>query len=183
MAKVLVFLADGFEEVEALSPVDLLRRASVDVEVVSISDELCVTGARKIKVLADRKLSDADFENAKMLVLPGGMPGTINLEKCDPLMKKVDQFVNEGKYVAAICAAPTILGHRGLLRDKNACCYPGMQDQLEGANVSYEEVTVDNNIITSRGMGTAANFALKLVELMVDKATAENLAKAVVYQQ
>ena len=181
MAKVLVFLANGFEEIEALTPVDLLRRAGVDVEVVSITDNLNVTGARKINVVADKIMSEVSFENADMIVLPGGMPGTKNLEACEELMNRVDSFISLNKFVAAICAAPTILGHKGILNGKKACCYPGMQDELVGAEVSFDEVVVDGNIITSRGMGTAAAFGLKLVELMTDKPTADNLAKAVVY--
>lgn len=183
MKKVLVFLAEGFEEIEALTPVDLLRRASVDVELVSINDVKIVIGARGIEVVADKTISEADFDSADMIVLPGGMPGTINLENCSALMNQVDQFISKEKYVGAICAAPTILGHKGYLKGKKACCYPGMQDQLAGAMVVYDEVAVDKNIITSRGMGTAAAFALKLVELLVDEKAAENLGKAVVYKQ
>lgn len=182
MARVNVFLADGFEEIEALTVVDLLRRVAVDVNTVSITNNKHVTGARKIEVVADTTIDDVDFASGEMIVLPGGMPGTKNLEACETLMSQVDDYASSNRYVAAICAAPTILGHRSLLVGKKACCYPGMQGELDGAEVTFDEVTVDDKIITSRGLGTAVAFALKLVEILVDEQAAKELGKTVVYQ-
>lgn len=181
MKKVLIFLAEGCEEIEALTVVDLLRRAKVDISCVSISDSIEVTGSHAIKIIADTTIDKADFENADMLVLPGGMPGTLNLEACSPLMAQVKSFDEKGKYIAAICAAPTVFGRAGLLVGKKACCYPGKEDDLKGAEVSFDSVCVDKNIITSRGMGTAIDFALKLIEILVDKNTADTLSKGIVY--
>lgn len=181
MARVLVFLAEGFEEIEALTVVDILRRAGVDTATVAVGNDYAVTGSHKISVTADMILSEVYFSEAEMLVLPGGMPGTRNLEANDVLMTQVDDFVSTDRYVAAICAAPTILGHRSHLIDKTACCYPKMEDQLQGAKVTTDKVAVDGKIITSRGMGTAIPFALKLVEILVDRVTAKELGEAIVY--
>lgn len=159
MPKVLIFLADGFEEIEALTVVDLLRRVNIQIEMVSISDSLEVTGAHNINVKSDVLFTDADFQNAEMLILPGGMPGTRNLEACRPLCNKLKEFHREGKMIGAICAAPLILGSNGILEGKKACCYPGYEEELTGATVIYDDVTVDGNIITSRGLGTAISFA------------------------
>lgn len=183
MAKVLVFLADGFEEIEALTVVDLLRRAGVDTRTVSITSDYSVTGSHRITVDADEVITETDFGEAQMIVLPGGMPGTKNLEADEVLMGQVDDFIDSDRYVAAICAAPTILGHKSRLIDKKACCYPGMEDQLDGADVTTEPVAVDGKIITSRGLGTAIPFALKLVEILVDKTTSLRLSEAIVYNR
>lgn len=182
MNKVLLFLAPGNEEIEALTVVDMLRRAGIDITTVSITDDIEVTGAHKIQVKADCLLKDADFDSATMLVLPGGNPGFINLGACEPLMKKVDEFVANDKYVAAICGAPTELGKRGLYKGRTVCCYPDMENLLLGANVSYDKVCVDKNLITSRGMGTAIDFSLTIIETLLDKATADKLAKGIVYR-
>lgn len=182
MARVIILLAEGFEEIEALTAVDLLRRVNVETEMVSINDSLLVTGARKIQVTADKTMDTADFIDAEMLILPGGMPGTKNLDECEAVIEYINEYIAKKKYVGAICAAPTVLGKRGLLKGKKACCYPDMEDMLLEAKISFDEVCVDGKIITSRGLGTATAFALKLVEIMTDKATADKLAKSVVYR-
>ncbi len=181
MSKVLIFLADGFEEIEGLTVVDLLRRAQIDITTVSITDRAKVTGAHGIALDTDTTLSAVDFAKADMIVLPGGMPGTKNLEACKPLMEQVDKYASSGKKIAAICAAPTVFGHRGLLKGKKACCYPGMEGDLTGAKVSYDEVSVDGNVITSRGLGTAIPFALAIIEAFLGKAEADRIGKAIVY--
>lgn len=183
MGRVLVFLAPGFEEIEALTVVDILRRAGIDTDTVSISKDYTVPGAHGINVEADKVIAEVDFSDSEMIVLPGGMPGTKNLEACEDLMTQVDDYLSSGRYVAAICAAPTILGHRSLLIDKPACCYPGMEDQLQGAHVSFDKVVVSDKIITSRGMGTAIPFALKLVEIFTDRVTSLSLAEKIVYNE
>ena len=181
---VYVFLAEGFEEIEALMPVDLLRRAGIAVETVSITGTKQVTGARKISVNADRLLGEVDFDAANVLVLPGGMPGTLNLAACEALMTKVDEFAksgNQGKKVAAICAAPAkILGLRGLVQGKKATCYPGLEGELNGAEVVYDKVVTDGNITTSRGLGTAIDFACELISILDSKEKSDEIRKSVV---
>lgn len=179
---VYVFLADGFEEIEALTPVDLLRRAGVDARTVSIypgrSD---VTGARKITVRADMTIDEAKPQKEDIIVLPGGMPGTVNLLECDDLMKTVDDHNAEGGRIAAICAAPArILGSKGLLRGKKATCYPGMEDLLEGATAVTDSVVTDGNITTSRGLGTAVDFACELIAIVCGKERADEIRASVV---
>lgn len=181
MSKVLVFLAQGFEEIEGLTVVDLGRRAGLDVKTVSITGETVVTGARGIPVVADVLFENADIDSADMLVLPGGMPGTKNLEAYEPLMAKVDAFAAANKYIAAICAAPTVFGHRGLLNGKNACCYPGMEGDLVGAKANENTVNIDGKIITSRGLGTAIDFSLAIISELIDQATADKIGASVVY--
>ena len=181
MANTAIFLAEGFEEIEGLMVVDMLRRAGVTVDMVSISDSLQVVGSHAIGVTADKLIKDIDFGAYDLLVLPGGMPGTIHLGECKTLCDEVVKAYENGKKIAAICAAPTVFGKLGLLNGKMACCYPGMEEQLTGAETTTSSVTVDGNIITSRGLGTALDFALTLIEELIDKETADKLAAAVVY--
>ena len=182
MKKVYLFLAEGFEEVEALTTVDLLRRAGIELTTVSINGSMIVNGAHKITVNADRMLEDVDFSIPDMLVLPGGSPGWKNIESCEALMQRVDEFAKAGKWVAAICGAPSILGRRGLLKGKKACVYPGMEGELSGAIANDKTVNVDGNIITSRGVGTAIDFSLAIIEQLVDKATSDQIAHSIVYK-
>ena len=182
MSKVYVFLATGFEEIEALTPVDILRRAGITVDVVSVTGSEIVTGARGINVKADVLFENMDKDAADVLVLPGGMPGTLNLHAYKPLMELVDKYNSAGKRIAAICAAPTIFGKEGLLKGKKATCYPGMEKDLLGADVQKESVVTDGNITTSRGMGTALDFSLELLKLLSGSSEkAEKMAEAVVY--
>lgn len=181
MKKVLLFLAEGFEEVEALTVVDLARRAGIEVTMVSITGKREVTGARKICVTADALFEEADFGTADMLVFPGGNPGFKNLGAFEPLMEQAEKAAQNGVYVAAVCGAPTELGKRGFYQGKKACCYPGMEGDLLGAEVSYEPVCVDGNYITSRGLGTTMDFALTIVEMLTDAQIAKKIAESVVY--
>ncbi len=177
-----VFLATGFEEIEALTVVDILRRAGIETATVPVTGEKTVTGSHGIPVIADKLLSEIDFVDVSVPILPGGMPGTNNLEACDALMKEIDAFFASGKPIAAICAAPRILGHRGILKGREATVYPGNEDQLEGAIVTGKKVAVAGNIITANGMGSAIDFALAIVELLTgDKALAEKIGKAIMY--
>ncbi len=182
MAKTLIFLADGFEEIEALTVVDLLRRANIDITTVSIMGRKAVTGSHKITVEADTLIDEADFDTADMLILPGGMPGTSNLDACAPLKAKLQEFNDNGKKLAAICAAPTVYGKMGLLNGKKACCYPGCEDDLKGADVQTSEVTKDGNFITSRGMGTAIPFGLAIIEEFQGREAADSMAAKIVYK-
>lgn len=180
--KIAVFLADGFEEIEALAVVDLCRRAGIETVMVSIMEDKQVTGAHKIMVTADLLLAELAFDTLDMLVLPGGGQGTRNLEACEALMKQLDVFYGAGKYIGAICAAPSIFGHRGYLQGRKACAYPGFEKELTGARTSEREVEISEHIITSRGLGTAIPFALAIVEKFCGSEKAEALAKGVVYR-
>lgn len=182
MKKIAVFLADGFEEIEGLTVVDLCRRAGIETDMVSIEDGLMVTGSHKIVVLADMLFEEVDINGLDMLVLPGGGPGSKRLEAHSGLMEKLDAFYQEGRYIAAICAAPSILGHRGMLKGRKACSYPSMEEHLEGALVSRVEVEIDGHIITSRGMGSSIAFGLAIIRVLCGKEKAEELAATIVYQ-
>ncbi|MCM1174179.1 MAG: DJ-1/PfpI family protein [Blautia sp.] len=181
MGRVCVFFAEGFEEIEALTVVDILRRGGVDVDMVSVTGEKSVTGSHRIAVEMDKLLEEVDFEKTEMLVLPGGMPGTKGLEATAPLMEQVDAFYEKGKYIAAICAAPGIFGHRGILKGRKACSNPSFESHLEGAEVSKEPVTVSDNVITSRGMGTAIPFGLKLLEQLAGEEAALEMKEKIVF--
>lgn len=178
---VYLFLATGHEEIEALTVVDLLRRAKIEIETVSITGEKAVTGSHGITHMADRLFEEINPSEAKMLILPGGMPGTLNLEAYAPLMDAVKDANADGRYIAAICAAPTVFGRAGLLKGKKACCYPDMEGDLKGANVSYDTVSVDGNIITSRGLGTAIDFGLAIINEFQGTEAAMEMAKKIVY--
>jgi 4-methyl-5(b-hydroxyethyl)-thiazole monophosphate biosynthesis len=179
--KVRMFFATGYEEVEALTVVDLLRRAGADCLMVSAEDSDSVTGAHGISVAMDEKISEI-ADDADMLVLPGGIPGVPNLMANSQVKDKIVNQYEKGKLVAAICAAPTALGAFGILKDKKATCYPGMESQLQSKDISSDSVVTDGNVITSRGLGTAIPFGLKLVEILFDKNTAEELAEKIVYK-
>ena len=182
MSKVCIFLADGFEEIEGLMVVDLLRRAGVDVTMVSIMGRLLVAGRSRIEVKADCLFEDMNgFEDVDMLVLPGGMPGTTYLEEYAPLRELLLSFDKQGKKIAAICAAPSVFGKMGLLKGRKATCYPGMEEFLLEAELTADEVAVDGNVTTSRGLGTALVFSLKLIEQLEGTQTAEKVAKSVVF--
>ncbi len=182
MSKIAVFFAIGYEEIEALTVVDLCRRAGITVDMISITGESTVAGSHGIAVKMDKLLADVNFEELDMIVLPGGMPGTKNLEACDALMKQVDAFYAAGKPISAICAAPSIFGHRGHLQGRKACAYPGFESHLEGAQVSANPVEVSEHVTTSRGLGTAIPFSLAIVERFCGSEKAEELAKSIIYR-
>lgn len=169
-----VFLANGCEEVEALTPVDILRRAERDVRTVGVGGKT-VTGSHGIPIVCDLTEDEVIPGEMEMVVLPGGMPGTLNLEKSEIVRSVIQYAAETGKWVAAICAAPSILGHMGLLKGRSATCYPGFEDQLD-AKVSEGPVCVDGKFVTARGMGVSVEFGLKLVELLTDTARSRKLA-------
>ena len=179
MKKVVVFLADGFEEVEGLTVVDLLRRAGAVVETVSVMGKLQIDGAHGIQVEADELFEKAFFDDAELLVLPGGMPGTLHLKEHKGLADLLCKFNEKGKRIAAICAAPTVFGALGLLKEKAACCYPGMEEQLNCKEAKFCSFVTDGNITTSRGMGTSILLGLELVKLLKDEETSKKLAEAI----
>ncbi|MCX8129877.1 MAG: DJ-1/PfpI family protein [Clostridia bacterium] len=175
--KVYLHLADGFEEIEAISVVDILRRAGIETQTVSITGRKEVHGVHDIKVISDILFEDADYSSADMIILPGGGPGTENLNNHTGLKEEIRNFSEQGKWLAAICAAPTVLGRLGLLQDKSAVCYPGCESNLTGANICSKEITTitDGKIITSRGPGTCLEFALKIVEALKGMETVNRL--------
>lgn len=173
-------LADGFEEIEALTVVDILRRAEINIELVSINSSKEVKGAHDITVTADKTINE--INDYDMIFLPGGYPGYINLENSAEVINILSQCDASKKYIAAICAAPSILGKQGMLHNKIACCFPGFESELKGAEVSFDEVVVCENIITSRGAGTAHKLGFKIVELLKGKDVADRLANTMIYK-
>ncbi len=181
MARIAVFFGEGYEEIEALTVVDMCRRAGIETQMVSITGAPCVTGSHGIKVEMNAQYEDVDFDSLDMIVLPGGMPGTKNLEAHAGLMTRVDAFYGAGRFLAAICAAPSIFGHRGILKGRRACCYPGFEKDLEGAQVDYDSVAVDGHVITARGMGCAIDFSLAIITVLCGAKEAQAKAEAVIY--
>lgn len=183
MKDVYVFMAEGFEEIEGLTVVDLLRRAGIDTHTVSIADDKRVKGAHKIIVEADMLFDEVDFDHAAMLVLPGGAPGTNNLESHEELLDAILDFHKKGKKIAAICAAPSILANLGILDGIQATGYPSYEDRIKakGVKFSYDQVVISDNIITSRGLGTAIPFSLAIISELMDKETSDKIKKAIVY--
>ncbi|MDD3140527.1 MAG: DJ-1/PfpI family protein [Lachnospiraceae bacterium] len=181
--EICVFLADGFEEIEALTVVDLLRRAEVQVRTISITGKLTVHGAHGIDVLADELFEQAEYDKIDMIVLPGGMPGTLHLLEHPGLEKVIQKFHEKEQYIAAICAAPSILGDRGYLKGRVATSHPSVIARLTGAISTDKEVVQDGHIITSKGMGTAIVFSLKLIEILVDEEKAKTISNAIVFNE
>lgn len=182
MAKALIFLAAGYEEVEMLTVVDMLRRAGIDIDMVSITKDLEVTGSHNITIKADVLFEDADLDQAQALILPGGIPGTPNLKAYAPLCEALKTFAKEGKLVAAVCAAPTVLSELGILKDKKATSYPSFEGKLDCVEYLKQPYVVDGNVITSRGMGTCIEFAGAIIAALKDDETAKQVKDAIVYQ-
>jgi 4-methyl-5(b-hydroxyethyl)-thiazole monophosphate biosynthesis len=174
---VYVFLADGFEEIEALTPMDVLRRAGLDVRTVGVGSKR-VTGSHRVEVIADIEEKEMEFDSLQAVVLPGGLPGAVNLDRSRSVQKAVARCFEGGGYVAAICAAPSVLGHMGLLKGKRATCSPGFEKELLGAEFCDESVVADGKIITGNGPGAAMPFALKLAEVLSGEETARRLRKS-----
>lgn len=172
-----VFLAHGFEEVEAISVIDVLRRAEYDVKVVGVEGKQ-ITGSHGITVTADITDAQVQTDDMEMVVLPGGMPGTLNLEKSPIVKASVLYCAVQGKLIGAICAAPSILGHWNLLKDKKAVCFPGFESELKGAVVCEDYVVTDGNIITAKGAGVAVDFALELVRKFSGEGLSEKIRLA-----
>lgn len=181
MKNVLLFLADGFEEIEALATVDVLRRAGVQVTIVSINPTELVTGAHGIPVMADVVYELAEFAEADMLVLPGGMPGAANLDAHEGLRAAISAHAEAGKWLAAICAAPMVYGHMGLLNGKNATCYPGFEGELAGAAYTAAPVEKDGNIITGKGPAVVLPFAYALAEVLVGEEVVAQVKAGMLY--
>ncbi len=163
---VVVLLAHGFEELEALTPVDILRRSDIDIRTVSITDDKTVTGTHGIQVIADLAADEVPLEEIEMLVLPGGMPGVKNLDSSPVTHRFADAVLNNGGHLAAICAAPSIFGKHGMLTNISATCFPGFEDQLFGANVVDEDVVTDGIFTTARDYKAASSFAEELIRVL-----------------
>ena len=177
------FFANGFEESEAIVPIDIMRRAGLEVKLISITNELMVTGSHGITIKTEELFDNVDFSDAELLFLPGGMPGTKNLDAHAGLCELLQSTAEKGVKLAAICAAPMVLGNLGLLNGEKATCYPGFEEYLLGATFVKEEVVVSNQFITSRGAGTSMALGLKIVEILKDEKIAKELAGAIIYRQ
>lgn len=174
--QVSVHLAEGFEEIEAVSIIDVLRRAEIETVVVSVTGQKEVKGAHGMIIKADELFEDINYEKCVMIVLPGGMPGSANLNDHKGLKDQITNFYKEDKLLGAICAAPLVFGHLGILHNRKATCYPGFEDQLIGALTTGSEVEISDNIITGKGPGVAIKFALGIAEMIKGKKLAEKLA-------
>ena len=181
MKRTAILFAEGYEEVEALTVVDLLRRAKIGCDIVAVKESGEVTGSHGIRVGADKTLSQLVMEEYDGLILPGGLRGVNNLAADERVIDLLRRFAEAGKLTAAICAGPTVLAKAGLLQGRKACCYPGMEDELTGAVACTDAVVADGSIITSRGLGTAIPFALALVAYFCGEKQAQALAKSIVY--
>ncbi len=182
MSKLGIFMADGCEEIEGLTVVDIVRRAKMEIVTISITGKKEVTSSHNVTFLADALADEVNYDELDGIVLPGGMPGTLNLGANDTVNSVITKFASEGKLVAAICAAPSVLGAAGILNGRHATCHPGFEEKLTGATTSEEPVVRDGNIITSRGMGTAIPFALEIVRYFADDAAVEQICKGLVYR-
>ncbi len=169
-----VFLANGFEECEALAPIDILRRADFDVKTVGVNGKIAI-GSHNIPVVCDITTNEVTFENLEAVILPGGMPGTINLENNKIVQNAIDYANQNGLLIGAICAAPLILGHKGLLNGKKATCFPGFEKDLIGATLTNTSVVRDGNIITAKGAGVAFQFGFELLSYLKNEKTANDL--------
>ena len=178
---VYIILGKGFEEGEAIIPCDLLRRAGVETSFAGIGG-LEITGGHGITVKADCIAEETDFSQAEMIVLPGGLGGVASIRGCRAVIEAVKTAYAEGRYVAAICAAPTILAELGITDGKNATCYPGMENEMGRANMVASGAVADGNVITGKAAGTAFDFALKLISVLRGEAAAASIAAGVVYQ-
>ncbi len=178
-----VFLANGFEEIEALAPVDFLLRMGVDVKTVGVSGKFC-RGAHGINVEADILLEDVELNsNLKGIILPGGMPGAENLNNSDEVQKAIDYCAENGKIIGAICAAPFILGRKGLLKGKNATCFPGFEDELTGANLVSSGVIIDGTVVTAKGAGVAWEFGAAIGSILMGEEKALQILRGIQWRK
>lgn len=181
MAQALIFLAPGYEEVEMLTVVDLLRRCNISIDMVSVTDSLDVTSTHDVTIKADILIKDADFDSAKMIILPGGIPGTPNLLSCTTLTDKIKEFASQKKWLSAVCAAPTIYDKLGLYQGCKATCYPSFAEELTDAVYVKQPVVVDDIFITSRGAGTTIEFAAAIIERFTGKEAANDVLEKIIY--
>lgn len=179
MKSVYIFMADGFEEIEALAVVDMLRRAQIKVIMVSVMEDRIVKGAHEIQVIADAVFEECEWEDADMLVLPGGSIGAKSLGEHEGLRNILLEYDKKNRWIAAICAAPGVLGQIGLLKDRHATCYPGLEYKMIGAIPESKSVVVDGKYITGRGMGASIEFSLAIIEALEGKGLAEQIQEQI----
>lgn len=179
--KIIVFLAEGFEEVEALTVVDYLRRVDIDVDMVSVNREKNVKGAHGIEVVGDKLIEALDIKEYEGAVIPGGLPGATNLQKSNDVVEIVKELNKEDKLIAAICAGPIVLQESGIIKDRNFTCYPGFQEKIVDGNYLDEKTVRDKNIITGKGPALAIDFALEIVDYLLGEKKKEGLKKDVLY--
>ena len=182
MKNLYIQLAEGFEETEAVTIIDVLRRAGLNVISVSITGNRMVKGSHNIEIKTDILFEEVDFTSGEMIILPGGMPGSKNLNEHEGLRSQIIDYQKQGKYLAAICAAPIVFGNLGILAGKKAVCYPGYESHLVGAEVLSNPYIVDNNIITGRGVGAALQFSLEIVRILKGEESAIQLRKAMLVE-
>jgi len=182
MKDLYIQLAEGFEETEAVTIIDVLRRAELNVISVSITGNRMVKGSHNIEIKADILFEEVDFTTGEMIILPGGMPGSKNLNEHEGLKNQIIDYQKHGKYLAAICAAPIVFGNLGILKGKKVVCYPGYESHLVGAEVRSNPYIVDNNIITGRGVGAALQFSLEIVRILKGEESAIQLRKAMLVE-
>jgi 4-methyl-5(b-hydroxyethyl)-thiazole monophosphate biosynthesis len=175
---VLLHLATGFEEIEAITTIDILRRANIESQMVSVTSKLEVVGVHDITVVADILFEDVLYDDVDMIILPGGMPGSVNLDAHEGLKSKIQEHYNKKKWLAAICAAPLVFGRMGLLEGKEAICYPSFEPELRGATIVDDIVAVSGNIITGKGAGVTMDFALEIVKQLKGEEMARQIAIA-----
>lgn len=181
MAKVYAFIADGMEETECLAAIDVLFRGGIEVTLVSVMGRQEIVSTHGIHIRADVLFEDINCKEADVLLLPGGMPGTRHLGEHQGLCEALKEAAADGRRVAAICAAPSVLGRLGLLEGKRATCYPGFEKELIGAEYTREGVVTDGDVTTSRGLGYALDFGLELLKCLTDEKTAEEVKAAIQY--
>ena len=183
MAKVFAFLATGSEEVENLAVVDVLVRAGIEVKLVSVTGDREVVTSHNVHIVTDAVFEEVDCREADVLFIPGGLPGTTNMMAHEGLCAALKEAAQSGRRVAAICAAPSVLGQLGLLEGKQATCYPGFEDQLKGASYTRTGVVTDGNVTTARGLGYALDLGLELVRLLQGEVKAAKIKAAIQYDQ
>lgn len=177
-----IFLAEGFEEIEAIAPRDILKRANINVQMVGLNQSSEVSSTSGLKITPNVQIENVNFNDIEGIILPGGMPGTKNLEQNKKVLEII-KYCNENKLlIGAICAAPSILGKMGVLKNKVACCYPGFEKYLIGAKISENSVSTDKNIITSKGPGTAFEFGFALLKYLKGEKTTENIKSSMIYR-
>jgi 4-methyl-5(b-hydroxyethyl)-thiazole monophosphate biosynthesis len=181
MSKVYLFLAEGFEETEAMTLLDVISRADIEVVTVSVMRERCVTCAHKVRIEAQAMFEEVDLSDADMLILPGGVPGSINLERHKGLCTALVNQYRQGKPVAGICAGPVVLGHLGILQGKRATCYPGFERELRGATYTGDMVTVDGNVFTGKCPAAALDFSLAIVKHFAGQEVTDVVADGMLY--
>ena len=181
MAKVYQFIANGTEEIEALTVVDVLRRGGIDIETVSINETEEVNMSHGVRMICDTTIAKADLSDADMLLLPGGLPCSTNLNECEAVRKAITAQYNAGKKIGAICAAPLVLGGLGILKGKRATCYPGVETQMTGAEYTHEVYTIDGNIITGEGPAATLPYSYAILAMLGKEQEAEALKEGMMF--